>query len=168
MSDSHHDKLHDEATIATLRERISQFQAAITRIAAHVGACCAGVDLEHEKDDTGKPFGPGGHTAYEIIRKIDERVTKSASGAMTPTDAANVVLGISDQTVMSKYATQAECRAARDALWYAAEVLSGLKEICRAPENSGTWDPGGRHCTTCGAYAKHGSTIVCRYEADSR
>lgn len=44
-----------------LVERIHQFDAAIRRIAHHVGAVCGGVDT-----------GPlGGHTADEIIRCID-------------------------------------------------------------------------------------------------
>jgi hypothetical protein len=44
-------------------------------------------------------------------------------GAMTPSEASNKVLEIRDKTVMSKYASQAECKAARDALWEAACAL---------------------------------------------
>jgi hypothetical protein len=55
-----------------LAVRVSQFDAAIQRIGNHVGACCGGVDTEKEIDqDTGHPYGPGGHTAKAIIAAID-------------------------------------------------------------------------------------------------
>lgn len=73
--------------IEALLERVSQFDSAIQRIGAHVGACCGGVDTGHEIDqNTGEPYGPGGHTAVEIIRKIDERTAQSATG--TPKEFA--------------------------------------------------------------------------------
>ena len=47
-----------------LEARIHQFDAAICRVAHHVGAVCGGVDT-----------GPnGGHTAEEIIRCIDKKI----------------------------------------------------------------------------------------------
>jgi len=45
------------------------------------------------------------------------------------TEAANLVLSVRDDTVMSKYATQAECRAAMDALWKAAEALQTVARL---------------------------------------
>lgn len=45
---------------------VSMFDKAINQIAAHVGACCAGIDV----DDCEMPGYS--HTAAEIIRKIDE------------------------------------------------------------------------------------------------
>jgi hypothetical protein len=54
------------------------------------------------------------------------------------------------------------CRAkAKDLL--AKSPQSANVEVCCAPESSGTWDPSGRLCTTCGAFAKHGDNIQCRY-----
>lgn len=55
-------------TVKALEERIHQFDAAIRRIAAHVGAVCGGVDT-----------GPGGgHTAEAIIEAIDRKVAEAA------------------------------------------------------------------------------------------
>lgn len=51
---------NDQQTIANLRERVAQFDAAIQKIGRHVGAVCGGVDT--------------GHTADEIIRCIDSRL----------------------------------------------------------------------------------------------
>lgn len=45
------------------------------------------------------------------------------------TEAANLVLARRDDTVMSKYASQAECRAARDALWEAAADLQNVASL---------------------------------------
>jgi hypothetical protein len=53
---------------AHLVERIHQFDAAIRRIADRVGAVCGGIDTEGD--------GPGGSTAAEIVRKIDEITVK--------------------------------------------------------------------------------------------
>lgn len=62
-----------------LEQRVRQFDSAIQRIAAHVGACCGGVDTEGQIDpNTRQPYGPGGSTAVEIIRKIDERCARSS------------------------------------------------------------------------------------------
>lgn len=62
-----------EAQVAHMAERLRQFESAIQRIAAHVHACCGGVDTGREIDPlTGQPYGPGGHTAHEICKRIDE------------------------------------------------------------------------------------------------
>lgn len=66
------DALTSSATVSgEAVDRIHQFDAAIRRIAAHVGAVCGGVDT-----------GPrGGHTAEEIIRCIDAKVEWAAQNA---------------------------------------------------------------------------------------
>ena len=55
-------RLKDENT--ALIGRIQQFDAAIRRIAHNVGAVCGRVNTEGD--------GPGGHTAAEIIKCIDD------------------------------------------------------------------------------------------------
>jgi hypothetical protein len=77
---------------------------------------------------------PVGHTLTEEDESMDglynelcdlalEGLAQPEGGAMTPSEASNKVLEIRDKTVMSKYASQAECKAARDALWEAACAL---------------------------------------------
>lgn len=71
---SHIQKEHERAaeTCDNLRTRIQQFQQAINRIAGHVSACCAGVDVEDSN-------GLGSHTSEEIIRRIDALVAPHTS-----------------------------------------------------------------------------------------
>jgi hypothetical protein len=53
-------------------------------------------------------------------------VPEGGARARTFTEAANLLLAMRDDTVMSKYVSQAECRAARDALWSASQALQAV------------------------------------------
>jgi hypothetical protein len=61
--------------------------------------------------------------ARAIVGRALRDYARPEGGAMTPSEASNKVLEIRDKTVMSKYASQTECKAARDALWEAACAL---------------------------------------------
>ena len=54
--------------------------------------------------------------------------------------AANIVQAVRMNTTMSKYATQAECRAARDALAKAAETLQTIARMTAPTEAKRWWE----------------------------
>lgn len=63
--DSAKEAASTQSGLDDMRVRLSLFDKAIQEIAAHVGACCGGVDVYDDKK-------PGySHTAAEIIRKIE-------------------------------------------------------------------------------------------------
>ena len=69
---------HETKSLSALVERVGQFDAAIRRIAEHVGACCGGVDT-----------GPnGGHTAEAIIEAIDRKLATSTRVSATTSTRA--------------------------------------------------------------------------------
>jgi hypothetical protein len=87
---------------------------------------------ERRNQDPALPWGDWHHVGYEPQGPASdtfqiEPLYASASSASAFTHAANKVLELRDQTVMSKYATQAECRAVRDALWEAATLLNATE-----------------------------------------
>ena len=70
IEDEHGEEYVLKSFASELEQRVHQFDAAIRRIAHHVGAVCGGVDT-----------GPnGGHTAEEIIRCIDKKIVECTKG----------------------------------------------------------------------------------------
>lgn len=69
-----------------LRKLISNFDAAIRMIATELtGEACCGVDTEDEiNQETGKPYGPGGHTGWLLAaeaRKLKQRIAELTPNA---------------------------------------------------------------------------------------
>lgn len=83
--------------------RVSNFDAAIRRVSdALGGVVCGGVDTAKEiNDETGLPYGPGGHTGYALERAIVElkRAHKAEFDRARDALAANAALtGAADST----------------------------------------------------------------------
>lgn len=68
------------------------------------------------------------------FQAIRDRTPPEAERSKAFTEAANIVLAMKDETVTSKYATADECRAARNALWSAAEGLQAAAKAINAHE----------------------------------
>ena len=57
--------------IEALLKLVRSFDAAIQHIATPLGIACGGVDTEDNiNPETGKPFGPGGHTGWVLTKAV--------------------------------------------------------------------------------------------------
>jgi hypothetical protein len=70
-----HDKAHD---LENAKALVRSFDAAIQHIAAPLGIACGGVDTVDEiNQETGKPYGPGGHTGWVLTKAVTDLQEKA-------------------------------------------------------------------------------------------